>query len=108
MSQSAVLPRRRARVTPRAVVLFVLVVAMLIAVIAPFRQYLDQRSHLAELQRSVTELEGRNLELQQEAVRLHDPHYIEYLARKCLGMVKKGEIAFVTVPEGGEPQPPSC
>jgi cell division protein FtsL len=108
MSQSAVLPRRRARVTPGAVVLFVLVVAMLMAIIAPFRQYLDQRGQLAELQRSVTQLEGRNLELQQEIIRLQDPDYIEYLARKCLGMVKKGEIAFVTVPEGGEFQPPAC
>ncbi len=108
MSSATPLPRRRPRVTARALVLVVIVVGLIAAIFAPVRQYLRERSALAQLEQDVVRLEAENELLHGEIERLHDDEYIEYLARKCLGMVKKGEIAFVTVPEGGEPQPPDC
>jgi cell division protein FtsB len=95
-------------VTARAIVLLVMVIGLLMAIFAPVRQYLEQRARLAELQRGVAQLEERNTTLKHEIDRFEDPEYIEYLARKCLGMVKTGEIAFVTVPEGGEAAMPDC
>lgn len=102
------LPRRRPRVTARALLLLVVVIGLLAAIFTPVRQYFHERGALAELERGVERLDAENAELRREIRRLQDDEYIEYLARKCLGMVKKGEIAFVTVPEGGEPHPPDC
>ena len=33
---------------------------------------------------------------------LHDPTYLERMARECLGMVKPDEIPFVVVPKHGK------
>jgi cell division protein FtsL len=108
MSSTAALPRRRHRVTPRALGLLGIVLALLVAISYPVRQYLEERGSLNRLEAQVDELQAENLELQAEIKRLENPEYIEYLARKCLGMVKKGEIAFVTVEEGGVPAPLRC
>jgi cell division protein FtsL len=105
---SAALPRRRHRVTPRALALLGIVLALLVAISYPVRQYLEERGSLQQLEAEVEELQGQNVELRAEIRRLEDPEYIEYLARKCLGMVKKGEIAFVTVLEGEAPAPLDC
>ena len=108
MSSPRHLPRRRARITPRALVLVVVIGGLLFALIAPIRQYMEHTGHLDRLEEGVAELEAENEAFRAEIERLQDPDYIEYLARKCLGMVKKGEVAFVLVPEDGEPQPPDC
>ena len=108
MQTAASLPRRRHRVTARALVLLVIVIALLVAIWYPVRQYLDERGALAELEAEVSDLQTQNEALQREIARLQDPAYIEYIARKCLGMVDEGEIAFVTVPDGQEPAPPDC
>lgn len=108
MSSAATLPRRRTRVTARALALATIVIVLLVAISYPVRQYLHERGNLAALEQQVAGLEQQNDALRAEILRLEDPEYIEYLARKCLGMVKKGEIAFVTVPVGGDPVPPDC
>lgn len=108
MSSTDPLPRRRTRVTPRAIVLAAVVIALLVAISYPVRQYLHERSNLAALEAEVEALEDRNDDLRDEIERFEEPWYIEYLARKCLGMVRRGEVAFVVVPEGGDPAPPDC
>jgi cell division protein FtsL len=98
----------RLRVTPRAAILAVIVVALLISMVVPFKAYLAQRSQLAELERQTQLLEQRNAELREQVDRLGDPAYLEQVARECLGMVRPGEIAFVVVPKGGTPTPARC
>jgi cell division protein FtsB len=98
----------RARITGRAAILVALVVVLLVALSVPVRQYLEQRSQIAGLERTVDELRAERDRMRREIERLHDPAYLERLARKCLGMVRPGEIAFVPVPEGGEARPPDC
>jgi cell division protein FtsB len=99
---------RVARLTPRASILgFVVFVAAIFAV-APARAYLDQRAQRNQLTEQVTQLEQQNAALQQQLDRLHDPAELERLARDCLGMVDPGQIAFVPVPRGKAPVPPSC
>ncbi len=99
---------RRARVTPRALVLLVAVLAMLLAISYPLRQYVDARGDVARLEQRLSGLEEQNRTLHEQIERLHDPEYVERLARECLGMVRPGEIAFVVAPEGGEAEPPAC
>jgi len=99
---------RVARLTPRASILgFVVFVAAIFAV-APARAYLEQRAQRNQLADQVSQLQQQNADLQQQLDRLHDPAELERLARECLGMVDPGQIAFVPVPRGKAPVPPSC
>jgi cell division protein FtsB len=100
--------RPRARVTPRAVLLALVVTGLLFYLAVPLRTYLDQRDRLQELERQSQVLERENDQLRRQIELLHDPAYLERIARECLGMVKEGEIGFIVVPKGGESQPPDC
>jgi cell division protein FtsB len=93
---------RRRRFTGRAVALIVVVAALLVAAMYPLRAYLRERSNIASLQHQVNVLEQTNSQLDGRIQQLHDPAYLERLARECLGMVKPGEIPFVVVPKHGK------
>jgi cell division protein FtsB len=101
-------PRSRTRFTPRAILLALVVTALLFYLAVPLRTYFDQRNRLQELERRSQVLEQQNDELRKQIELLHDPAYLEMIARACLGMVKEGEIGFIVVPEGGKSQPPDC
>lgn len=98
----------RTRISARASVLLVVVLILGALSIAPMRAYLSQRERLAQLERQAERLEAHNLELERQIARLHDPVFLERLARQCLGMVHPGEIAFVTVSREGQPNQPDC
>jgi cell division protein FtsB len=74
--------------------------------IAPARLFFEQRAELSRLTRQAESLEATNDRLSARAERLRDPAFLERLARRCLGMVRPGEIAFVVVPKRGAPAPP--
>lgn len=105
---SASVPRDRPRLTARAAVLAAIVLALAAALVVPLRQYVDQRSSIAELERRVEQLQADRDRLATQVEKLRDPVYLERIARQCLGMVKPGEIAFVAVPEDGGPPPQRC
>jgi cell division protein FtsB len=108
-SRTASVGRGRIRLTGRAALLAVMVLLLAMATVVPLRQYFEQRSQIAELEETVATLEDQRAGLSAQLRRLRDPEYLEQLARQCLGMVKPGEIRFVTVPEGGgAPKPPRC
>jgi cell division protein FtsB len=102
--------RLRAQRTPRAAILAVAITALLIYLVVPLRPYLAQRDRLTQLQRQTQILEQQRTTLERQVQRLKDPAYLERIARECLGMVKKGEIGFIVVPEGssGRTQPADC
>jgi cell division protein FtsB len=100
--------RSKLRLTPRAAVLAAIVVVLATALVVPLRQYLGQQARVDTLERRVDVLQEERRSLEREIKLLRDPEYLEGLARKCLGMVRPGEIAFVTVPEGGKPRPARC
>jgi cell division protein FtsB len=93
---------RRRRITGRAVALLVVVAALLVAAMYPLRAYLNERAQIASLEQRVTDLRHSNTQLDGRIRRLHDPAYLERMARECLGMVKPGEIPFVVVPKHGK------
>ena len=101
-------PRRRVRLSARGVMLVVAVSLILVAAVAPARNLIQQRAQLAHLRQQTTQLERQNGALQARVTQLYDPAYLEKLARECLGMVKPGEVAFVTIPRHGAPVPPDC
>jgi cell division protein FtsB len=102
--------RRRARrgLSVRGAVLAIVVAALLLYLVTPLRAYLTQRAELAQLEREARELELENEALRRRVAELHDPEYLEELARRCLGMVRPGEVAFVVVARDGVPTPEPC
>jgi cell division protein FtsB len=98
--------RRRARLTARATILLAIIGAIGFLSIAPARLFLEQRAELARLSRQAASLEATTERLAARAERLRDPAFLERLARRCLGMVQPGELAFVVVPRRGAPAPP--
>jgi cell division protein FtsB len=97
---AAARPRRRTRPTPRAVLLVVVVLALLFAGTVPFRTYLAQRDQLTRLELQAQLLERQNSLLDKQIHQLHDPQYLERLARACLGMVRPGELHFAVTGKG--------
>ena len=106
--RSQALPRTRARLTARAGILAALVVIIGALSIVPAKQLLGQRATIAELEQRSERLQRANDALEKRISRLHDPDELERLARLCLGMVKPGETAFVTVPRHGISPPAPC
>jgi cell division protein FtsB len=104
----AVRARPRARLTPRAAILAVLVVLLGMALAVPLRQLFEQRSEIAALEREVAALEERRDALERQVDRLHDPAYLEWIARTCLGMVRPGEISFVLPEDESPPRRDAC
>ena len=98
--QREVRSRRRSRPTPRAVLLVVVVIALAFAATVPLRTYLSQRQQLGRLQHQTQLLEHQSQMLDRRIQQLHDPRYLEQLARACLGMVRPGEIHFAVTGNG--------
>jgi cell division protein FtsB len=86
------------------VVLAAILLVLAIAAAGPVRNFLAQRDEIDRLEARITELETERAQLTHELERIHDPQYVEQLAR-CMGMVKPGEISFVNP---GAPRPKSC
>jgi cell division protein FtsB len=104
------LAQARLRLTGRAVILVALVVLLISAGAGVFRQFLAQRERIDRLERHVQALVAERARLERRIKQLHDPEYLERLARRCLGMVEPGEILFVVPQEdrGGQPAPAAC
>lgn len=79
-------------------IIVLLVIAVLWILFAPgsgFLTLISKRSDLAELQQETDRIEQRIDELQGEIDRLHnDPAYLEEIARKDHGMLKKNEKVY--------------
>jgi cell division protein FtsB len=97
------LEQPRVRLTGRAALLLIVVTMLALFSAVPVRQYFAQRTQLAQLERRAAELERANDALRSDIRRLHDPEYLERIARACLGMVKPGEVAFVSKASGTDP-----
>jgi len=92
--------QRRARPTPRAALLVIVLLALLFAATVPLRTYLAQRAQLDRLEHQAQVLQHQNGLLDKQIERLHDPRYLEQLARACLGMVRPGEVHFAVTGKG--------
>ncbi|MDX3238010.1 septum formation initiator family protein [Streptomyces sp. ME03-5709C] len=95
------LPRGRGRLTGRAALLALVVCALVVALAYPMRQYVAQRSQIADQRRQAEQARKRVDELREQKARWQDPEYVKAQARARLHYVLPGETAY-TVVESGE------
>jgi len=96
------------RLTPKAAILSVVLMVLLLYMMVPLRSYLEQRARLTQLTQQANALQRQQASLMHEIAQLQDPDYLQRIARECLGMVRPGEIAFVIVPKTEAPGLPGC
>jgi len=88
---------RRPRFTSRATVL-VLVLCSLVAILAyPTRQFIAQRSEIAEQRAKAEHARQQVEELRRDRARWQDPEYVKAQARERLHYAFPGETPFVSV-----------
>ena len=75
-------------------ILIALVIAVLIAIAVPLRNYYEGRAEIARAQSSIEQLERRKAELEEDIAKYEDPAYVEQEARRRLGVMAEGESAW--------------
>ncbi len=98
----------RHRLTGRAAVLVLVVVALMVSYASSLRAYLDQRAHIAALEERIQRSE-RNIEaLEEEKERWKDPAYVISQARARFAFGFPGEVGYQVLDEEGEPLDPQA
>ena len=98
--------RRAAGLTTRAAVLGLVVCGLLVSAALPLREFLAQRSTIAELEQSQADARKRVALLEEQNERLEDPAYVAALARDRLHFVRPGETAYVVIAPSAAPVEP--
>ncbi|MBW5485762.1 FtsB family cell division protein [Streptomyces bambusae] len=93
---------RRSRLTGRAALLVLVLCTLVVALAYPMRQYVSQRSEIADQQRTAHEARQRLEELRDEKARWQDPAYVEQQARKHLHYVRPGEVGYTVIDPDAE------
>jgi cell division protein FtsB len=95
-------PPRRSRFTGRAAVLALVLCALVVALAYPTRQYIAQRSDIAEQREQAEQARKRVEELREEKARWQDPNHVKAEARERLHFVMPGETGYkIVAPEAG-------
>lgn len=102
MTTTKTIPRDRPRLTGRAAALLVAVALLAMLALVPLRSVVEQRAHIADLERDRLALQVQNALLRRDISNLHDPVELERLARECLGMVGPGETALIVPGAAGD------
>ncbi|MFJ6797841.1 septum formation initiator family protein [Streptomyces sp. NPDC091268] len=93
---------RRSRLTGRAALLVLVLCTLVVALAYPMRQYVSQRSEIAEQQKAAVAARARLERLRDEKARWQDDAYAEQQARKHLHFVRPGEISYIMTDPGAE------
>ena len=98
---------RRARgLTTRAAVLGLVLCALVVSAALPLREFLQQRSDIAQLEQEQATARKRVAALEEQKARLEDPAYTAALARDRLHFVRPGETAYVVIAPSAAPAAP--
>ncbi|MET9290564.1 septum formation initiator family protein [Streptomyces sp. NPDC003077] len=98
--------RGRNRLTGRAALLALVMCALVVALAYPMRQFVEQRSEIAD-QRRQAEQAARDLDrLREEKARWQDPAYVRQKARQHLHYVLPGETGYIVRDGSGSGRPP--
>lgn len=87
----------RARFTSRAAVLAVVVCAIALSLAYPVREYIAQRRQIDQLVAQQQGMLAQLGTLERRQRRLHDPAYVEQLARDKLHFCLPGETCYVII-----------
>ena len=90
--------------------LLVIVTAVVLTNVFPFRQIIAQNRQVTEAREELAALEAENALLERETEALQSPAEIERIARRDFGYVRPGDTSYVIVdpvtrPVPVEPQP---
>jgi cell division protein FtsB len=80
--------------TPRGVLLFLVLFALAATAVYPLRTYVAQRNRIEALEVKRRALQAENDRLAREQARLNDPAYLEQLAKRDFHMVHPGEESW--------------
>jgi cell division protein FtsB len=96
-------PVRRNKLTGRAALLALVLCALVVALAYPMRQYVSQRSDIADQRREAQKVAQRVQQLREEKARWQDPDYVRTQAREHLHYVMPGETGYqlAGVPSAG-------
>jgi cell division protein FtsB len=102
-------PVRRNKLTGRAALLALVLCALVVALAYPMRQYVSQRSDIADQRRQAQQAAKKVQQLREEKARWQDPDYVRAQARERLHFVLPGEtgyqVAGAPAPAGGSAPP---
>ncbi|MGC0423075.1 FtsB family cell division protein [Embleya sp. AB8] len=98
---AARLARLRRRGGGRWIVLTLVVLSLAIALVYPVRQYLAQRSEVADLRESTRKQQSETERMRSDLDRWNDPAYVRQQARERLHFVYPGDTAYLVVPPPG-------
>jgi cell division protein FtsB len=87
--------RPRNKLTGRAAVLALVVCALVVALAYPMRQYIAQRSQIADQRRKAQQVRERVDQLREEKARWQDPAYVRTQARIHLHYLMPGQTGYV-------------
>jgi cell division protein FtsL len=93
--------------TVRGALLLLILFALAVTSVYPLREYVEQRRRIEQLAAKQRALAAENERLQREQERLRDPAYVEQLAKRDFGMVKRGEEAWQLTGEPPRASPPA-
>lgn len=74
--------------------LIIVLIAVLVAVAAPLRNFYEGRTEIARAQANIEYLERRQADLEREIAKYEDPEYLNEVARRRLGVMEPGESAW--------------
>lgn len=72
----------------------IVLIAVLVAVAAPLRNFYEGRNEIARAQAHIEYLERRQADLEREIAKYEDPEYLNEVARRRLGVMEPGESAW--------------
>ncbi|UGY91816.1 FtsB family cell division protein [Streptomyces gobiensis] len=98
---------RRSRLTGRAALLALVVCSLVVALAYPMRQYVSQRSEIADQRRQAEQARERVEQLRDELARWRDPVYVEQQARARLHYLRPGETGYIVEDGSADPRRPS-
>ena len=85
---------RKGRLTGRAALLALVLCSLVVALAYPTRQYVTQRSEIAEQRRQAERARDEVRELRELRARWQDPAYVEQQAREHLHYVRPDETGY--------------
>jgi cell division protein FtsB/cell division protein DivIC len=87
----------------KLILFFALIIILLLIFLPGFSKYQKLLLEQRKLEQRIVELEETNRRLEEEKHKLEtDIEYVERRAREKLGIVKKDEILYKIIEEGGE------
>ncbi|MET8679145.1 septum formation initiator family protein [Streptomyces sp. NPDC004647] len=95
-------PQRRSRLTGRAALLALVVCSLVVALAYPMRQWVSQRSEIAEQRRQAEQARRAVEKLRDQKARWQDPAYVEQQAREHLHYIRPGETGYTVVDGSGD------